>query len=178
MKEAVNRRRGVAVGDNIPVMDILHPDALHIRTRAAGNAASSVWSTWWQVASYANRIILDGEEYTGSIADIISRSGNYAYVPITGVHDIYVYVSQRTCASIVFQNNAHLEFVRFPRWYNYQAMGNKVPCDIAILNDKMSIKKSWEHVFKTIYVPQGLMERYYTDYATAIIEVNYNIIED
>ena len=167
-------RRRVMGGKSYPVVDIIHPDAIHIVT-TAGYPANKTVATG-NFAQYGfSKVIMDGEviEDHGTVCTI----NNDLKLVKGGAHEYFFYPKQSWGSAFHWwDTSSYVTIYRWPRKSAVVIQGSPyMPLIICT-----SANQKFNNLYSTpkeVYVPVGSGEMYKA-YTPNITEVKYNFIED
>lgn len=168
------RRRAMMGKVGILTVDVFHPDATYIKTKASTpDNTTIVIGNYFQSIS---KIIMDGV-----VIEDIASVFNGKTVVNGGAHEYYIYRSPgwvTTNGYVSFRNHFGAEYIDTFRCN--RGCTNSIQGNIYCIGKLMLLDDNAKPVSPTVptklFVPQGSTA--YSSLGFNIIEVNYNIIED
>lgn len=178
----LRRRTLMGMGGNgIPSIDIIHPDALYVKTRSNFAANSWLCHGYPPIYNTMTMFIVDGVEYSASEKDdYFVLDGQGIKIKLSGEHEYYIYASAYNGYSY-YWSSSYIDTVRYPRGLpaNFEVQGSPNVNTMIFVNTKPKIKSGVTFSVNTVlYVPEGSTDRYAGVNNAEIIEAKYNFIED
>lgn len=182
MNNLLLRRRALMGmgGKKIPVIDIIHPDALYVKTKSNFVANSWLYVGQHNLYDLMTRFIVDGvEHFANDKDDYFTLDNRGVRLKLAGEHEYYIYCSNFDGFNYYF--NGPFDTIRYSRTtnINVEIQGSPNVNTMIFVNTNPKIKSGVTFSGNTVlYVPEGSTDRYAGFNNTEIIEVKYNFIED